>query len=320
MKSPEKLGEYLAYYRDQYENNSEKNWAQYDYEYTDAAADNGTTNLIPVDVNAPCNIDVAFWSTDDTFQSMVNAGYDMNVYYKNAADFDGQVFLQYLTRNSNNGQLDTDFAEIKAKLVDKIAAGSTVEDLIGADFDFINDPAKISVTANGEKLSPVKIDDGSYGFGKREDGSYRFTLNYVNGDQEMLKLTLNEAASPSKPVVLEYSERLVNVPTEPGVHTLNVNESAVLHPIDGNGVSGDDYEFPVPTVEYTVPKPEQKPEEPKPGEPTKPSADNTKKPVKKAKGGVPKTGDATMPAAVAGLLVAGVAAGAAGVAARRRNR
>lgn len=320
MKSPEKLGEYLAYYRDQYENNSEKNWAQYDYEYTDAAADNGTTNPIPVDVNAPCNIDVAFWSTDDTFQSMVNAGYDTNVYYKNAADFDGQVFLQYLTRNSNNGQLDTDFAEIKAKLVDKIAAGSTVEDLIGADFDFINDPAKISVTANGEKLSPVKIDDGSYGFGKREDGSYRFTLNYVNGDQEMLKLTLNEAASPSKPVVLEYSERLVNVPTEPGVHTLNVNESAVLHPIDGNGVSGDDYEFPVPTVEYTVPEPEQKPEEPKPGEPTKPSADNTKKPVKKAKGGVPKTGDATMPAAVAGLLVAGVAAGAAGVAARRRNR
>ncbi len=318
MKSPEKLGEYLAYYRDQYENNSEKNWAQYDYEYTDAAADSGTANPIPVDVNAPCNNDVAFWSTDDTFQSMVNAGYDMNVYYKNAADFDGQVFLQYLTRNSNNGKLDTDFAEIKAKLVDKIAAGSTVEDFIGADFDFVNDPAKISLTANGEKLSPVKIDDGSYGFGKREDGSYRFTLNYVNGDQEMLKLTLNEAASPSKPVVLEYSERLVNVPTEPGTHTLKVNESAILKPIDGNGMSGDAYEFPVPTVEYTVPEPEQKPEQ-KPGEPTKPSADNTKKPVKKAKGGVPKTGDATMPAVVAGLLVAGVAAGAAGVAARRRN-
>lgn len=319
MKSPEKLGEYLAYYRDQYENNSEKNWAQYDYEYTDAAADNGTTNPIPVDVNAPCNIDVAFWSTDDTFQSMVSAGYDMNVYYKNAADFDGQVFLQYLTRNSNNGQLDTDFAEIKAKLVDKIAAGSTVEDFIGADFDFINDPAKISLTANGEKLNPEKIDDTTYGFGKKSDGTYRFTLKFQAGEDEKLILTLNEAASPSKPVVLEYSERLVNVPTESGVHTLNVNESAVLHPIDGNGVSGDNYEFPVPTVEYTVPEPEQKPEQ-KPEEPMKPSADNTKKPAKKAKGGVPKTGDATMPAAVAGLLVAGVAAGAVGVAARRRNR
>ena len=323
MKSPEKLGKYLEYYRDQYEN-SDKNWAQYDYEYTDAAANNGTTNPIPVDVNAPCNIDVAFWSTDDTFQSMVKAGYDMNVYYKNAADFDGQVFLQYLTRNSNNGQLDTDFAEIKAKLVDKIAAGSTVEDFIGADFDFINDPAKISLTANGEKLNPEKIDDTTYGFGKKSDGTYRFTLKFQAGEDEKLILTLNEAASPSKPVVLEYSERLVNVPTEPGVHTLNVNDSAVLHPIDGNGVSGDDYEFPVPTIEYTVPEPEQKPEEPKPEqkpeEPTKPSADNTKKPAKKAKGGVPKTGDATMPAAVAGLLVAGVAAGAVGVAARRRNR
>ena len=323
MKSPEKLGKYLEYYRDQYEN-SDKNWAQYDYEYTDDARNNGTTNPIPVDVNAPCNIDVAFWSTDDTFQSMVNAGYDMNVYYKNAADFDGQVFLQYLTRNSNNGQLDTDFADIKAKLVDKIAAGSTVEDFIGADFDFINDPAKISLTANGEKLNPEKIDDTTYGFGKKSDGTYRFTLKFQAGEDEKLILTLNEAASPSKPVVLEYSERLVNVPTEPGTHTLKVNESAILKPIDGNGMSGDAYEFPVPTVEYTVPEPEQKPEEPKPEqkpeEPTKPSAGNTKKPVKKAKGGVPKTGDATMPAVVAGLLVAGVAAGAAGVAARRRNR
>lgn len=319
MKSPEKLGEYLKYYRDQYEN-SDKNWAQYDYEYTDDARNNGTTNPIPVDVNAPCNIDVAFWSTDETFQSMVNARYDMNVYYKNAADFDGQVFLQYLTRNSNSSQLDTDFADIKAKLVDKIAAGSTVEDFIGADFDFINDPAKISLTANGEKLNPEKIDDTTYGFGKKSDGTYRFTLKFQAGEDEKLILTLNEAASPSKPVVLEYSERLVNVPTEPGTHTLKVNESAILKPIDGNGMSGDAYEFPVPTVEYTVPEPEQKPEEPKPGEPTKPSADNTKKPVKKAKGGVPKTGDATMPAVVAGLLVAGVAAGAAGVAARRRNR
>lgn len=85
----------------------------------------------------------------------------------------------------------------------------------------------------------------------------------------------------------------------------------------GNGALGDDCEFPVPTVEYTVPEPEQKPG---PEDTAKPSADNTKKPAKKAKGGVPKTGDATMPAAVAGLLVAGVAAGAAGVAARRRNR
>lgn len=316
MKSPEKLGKYLEYYRDQYEN-SDKNWAQYDYEYTDAAANNGTTNPIPVDVNAPCNIDVAFWSTDDTFQSMVKAGYDMNVYYKNAADFDGQVFLQYLTRNSNNGQLDTDFADIKAKLVDKIAAGSTVEDFIGADFDFVNDPAKISLTANGEKLAPEKIDDGAYGFGKLVNGSYRFTLDYVNGDQEVLKLTLNEAASPSKPVVLEYSERLVNVPTEPGTHTLKVNESAILQPIDGNGMRGDAYEFPVPTVTYTVAAPEPKPEPE--AKPTKPSDKKPVKTTKDEKGTMPMTGDTFSILPVIGLVVAGAAVCVAGIILKRRN-
>ncbi len=316
MKSPEKLGEYLKYYRDQYEN-SDKNWAQYDYEYTDDARNNGTTNPIPVDVNAPCNIDVAFWSTDDTFQSMVNAGYDMNVYYKNAADFDGQVFLQYLTRNSNSSQLDTDFADIKAKLVDKIAAGSTVEDFIGADFDFINDPAKISLTANGEKLNSEKIDDGAYGFGKLANGSYRFTLDYVNGDQEMLKLTLNEAASPSKPVVLEYSERLVNVPTEPGTHTLNVNESAILQPIDGNGMRGDAYKFPVPTVTYTVAAPEPKPEPEV--KPTKPSDKKPVKTTKGEKGTMPMTGDTFSILPVIGLVVAGAAVCAADIILKRRN-
>lgn len=316
MKSPEKLGKYLEYYRDQY-GNSDKNWAQYDYEYTDAAANNGTTNPIPVDVNAPCNIDVAFWSTDDTFQSMVKAGYDMNVYYKNAADFDGQVFLQYLTRNSNKGQLDTDFADIKAKLVDKIAAGSTVEDFIGADFDFVNDPAKISLTANGEELAPEKIDDGVYGFGKLANGSYRFTLDYVNGDQEMLKLTLNEAASPSKPVVLEYSERLVNVPTEPGTHTLKVNESAILQPIDGNGMRGDAYEFPVPTVTYTVAAPEPKPEPEV--KPTKPSDKKPVKTTKGEKGTMPMTGDTFSILPVIGLVVAGAAVCVAGIILKRRN-
>lgn len=317
MKSPEKLGEYLAYYRDQYQN-SDKNWAQYDYEYTAEAADAGTANPIPVDVTAPCNIDVAFWSTDDTFQSMANAGYDMNVYYKNAADFDGQVFLQYLTRNSNNGQLDTDFADIKAKLVDKIAAGSTVEDFIGADFDFINDPAKISLTANGEKLAPEKIDDGAYGFGKLANGSYRFTLDYVNGDQEMLKLTLNEAASPSKPVVLEYSERLVNVPTEPGTHTLKVNESAILQPIDGNGMRGDAYEFPVPTVTYTVAAPEPKPEPEV--KPTKPSDKKPVKTTKGKKGTMPMTGDTFSILPVIGLVVAGAVVCVVGIILKRRNR
>ena len=315
MKSPEKLGEYLAYYRDQYEN-SDKNWAQYDYEYTALAANTGTTNPIPLDVTAPCNIDVAFWSTDDTFQSMVNAGYDMNVYYKNAADFDGQVFLKYLTRNSNNGELNTDFDKLKAKLVDKIAAGSTVEDTIGANFDFVNDPAKISLTANGEKLSPEKIDATTYGFGKNNDGTYRFTLKYQAGENEKLTLTLNEAAAPSRPVVLEYSELLVNKPTEPGTHTLKVNESAVLHPIDGNGVAGEAYEFPVPTVDYTVAKPDPAPQ---PGATDKPSDNGTTTDKPGAKTALAKTGDEAFAIGMGCLLVAGASACAIATALKRRR-
>lgn len=315
MKSPEKLGEYLAYYRGQYEN-SDKNWAQYDYEYTDAAANNGTTNPIPVDVNAPCNIDVAFWSTDDTFQSMVKAGYDMNVYYKNAADFDGQVFLQYLVRNSNNGELNTDFHKLKAKLVDKIAAGSTVEDTIGANFDFVNDPAKISLTANDEKLSPEKIDATTYGFGKKSDGTYRFTLKYQAGENEKLILTLNEAAAPSRPVVLEYSELLVNKPTEPGTHILKVNESAVLHPIDGNGVAGEAYEFPVPTVDYTAAKPDPAPQ---PGATDKPSDNGAATNKPGAKTALAKTGDEAFAIGMGCLLVAGASACVIATALKRRR-
>lgn len=315
MKSPEKLGEYLAYYRGQYEN-SDKNWAQYDYEYTDAAVNNGTTNPIPVDVNAPCNIDVAFWSTDDTFQSMVKAGYDMNVYYKNAADFDGQVFLKYLVRNSNNGELNTDFDKLKAKLVDKIAAGSTVEDTIGANFDFVNDPAKISLTANDEKLSPEKIDATTYGFGKKSNGTYRFTLKYQAGENEKLILTLNEAAAPSRPVVLEYSELLVNKPTEPGTHTLKVNESAVLHPIDGNGVAGEAYEFPVPTVDYTVAKPDPAPQ---PGATDKPSDNGAATNKPGAKTALAKTGDEAFAIGMGCLLVAGASACVIATALKRRR-
>lgn len=315
MKSPEKLGEYLVYYRDQYEN-SEENWAQYDYEYTDDAANNGTTNPIPNKVTAPCNIDVAFWSTDDTFQSMVNAGYDMNVYFKNQADFDGSNFLKYLTRNSNNGQLDTNFAEIKAKLVDKIAAGSTVEDFIGTDFDFINDPAKISLTANDEKLSPEKIDATTYGFGKKSDGTYRFTLKYQAGENERLTLTLNEAAAPSRPVMLEYSELLVNKPIEPGTHTLKVNESAVLHPIDGNGVAGEAYEFPVPTVDYTVAKPDPAPQ---PGATDKPSDNGAATDKPGAKTALAKTGDEAFAIGMGCLLVAGASACVIATALKRRR-
>lgn len=118
--------------------------------------------------------------------------------------------------------------------------------------------------------------------------------------------------------MLEYSERLVNVPTEPGTHTLKVNESATLYPVDGNGASGDAYEFPVPEVTYTVAEPET------PAKPDSPTAPATQvKPATTApaaKGdATPKTGDQTSPMAAAALLAAGAGVCALALTLRRRS-
>lgn len=149
-----------------------------------------------------------------------------------------------------------------------------------------------------------------------EDGTYRFTLKYQAGENEKLILTLNEAAAPSRPVVLEYSELLVNKPTEPGTHTLKVNESAVLHPIDGNGVAGKAYEFPVPTVDYTVAKPDPAPQ---PGATDKPSDNGAATDKPGAKTALAKTGDEAFAIGMGCLLVAGASACAIATALKRRR-
>lgn len=246
--SPEKLGKYLEYYRQQ-DQDTEKNWAQYEYEYNFWSAKfNKGRKTTPIDINAPANIDIAFMRTDDTFQEMVGAGYDMKVYFKNAADFDGTVFLQYLTRKSNKGELNKNFDGLQNAILDRIATGSKVVDVVGKDFDFVDDPAKILLRVGDETLEKEPISTGKYGFGKLADGTYRFVLTHANEPKETLTLDINETIFPNKPVVLKYREKLVNVPTEPGVYSLKTNEEATLHPIDGNREAGDPIPFPVPEV------------------------------------------------------------------------
>lgn len=253
MKDPKKLGEYLDYYRQQ---ENEGDWAKYEYKYTwssrKAPEEDDSRKTTSIDIHAPANIDIAFMRTDDTFQEMVNEKYDMKVYFKNAADFDGTVFLQYMARNSNNGQLDTDFQELQKEIIDRIAKGSRVEDVVGKDFDFVDDPAKISLSVGDEELKIEKISEGKYGFGPLDGGKYRFELTHTNESDETLTLEINETIFPNKPVELKYHEKLVNVPTDPGEHIFETNERATLIPKDGNGKVGKSIEFPVPTVTKTV--------------------------------------------------------------------
>ena len=250
MTDPNKLGKYLDYYREQ-NNDTEKNWTQYEYEYNFGSAYFGSgRKTTPIDVNAPANIDIAFMKTDDTFQEMLGEGYDMNVYFKNAADFDGTNFLKYMTRNSNKGELNTDFRELKKSVLDKISKGSYVEDYIGKDFEFVNDIKKITLKVGDDKLSPEKIGENNYGFGKLNDGTYRFTLEYTKGDNEKLNLKINETIYPKSSVVFEYSEKLVNKPVKSGKYEYPANKEATLYPVDGNGKEGESIQFPVPIVKY----------------------------------------------------------------------
>lgn len=254
----QKLGEYLNYYKEQ-DLNTEKNWAQYEYKYTFASSYLGRgRKTTPIDVNAPSNIDVAWWSTDETFQEMVNSKYTPYVFYKNAADFDGSLFLKYLVRNSSNGQLTTDFASLTKAVNNLIDKGSVVEDEIGKDFDFINDSNSIFVKVGEEKLTANKLDNGTYAFGPKKGGTYRYELTYksnANKESENLTLKINETVFPDKPIQLVYREKLVNVPKEDGNYTFNVNEKAVLTPMDSNGNTSDSIDFPVPHVTLSIKNP-----------------------------------------------------------------
>lgn len=264
--SIEKLGEYLDYYREQ-EKDPAANWAQYDYAYTFFSRKKGGGSrgvVAPIENNAPANIDIAFIKADDVFQEMVNAGYQMNVYYKNKADFNGSLFLKYLARKSNNGVLNSDFEQLKKEVLEKVATGSTVVDYIGKDFDFVNNDKELSLkvandTLNAEKITDTTLgkDDAHFGFGKKTGGTYRFELIYKkadaqDGNKEKLILKINETVYPKTAVTLNYQEKLVNVPAQAGTHILNTNESATLKPMDANGKEGDAVSFPVPQVEYVA--------------------------------------------------------------------
>lgn len=286
MTDSKKLGEYLDYYRGK-NNDDAKNWSQYEYEYTFGSAYFGKGRKItPIDVDAPANIDIAFMETDKTFQEMFEAGYNMNVYFKNAADFDGTTFLKYMTRKSNNGKLNEDFDKLKKSVLDKISNGSYVEDYIGKDFDFINDIKKLKLNVGDEVLNAEKIDADKYGFGKDDNGEYRYVLEHKTERQagvtvEKLILNINETVFPTKAVTLEYYEKLVNAPKKTGTYRYNTNESAILYPVAANGKKGNPMVFPVPELTYKYKSVEDKPT-------TKPDNNKT---VTHVKNSAPRTGD-----------------------------
>ena len=180
------------------------------------------------------------------------------------------------------GDLSHAFADIADSLVYLVDAGSRIEDYMGYvegsyDFDFVNDVDKLLVTVNGAALDKTKLDDNTYGFGRREaavqaaivDGNcknYRFVLKYVPGEKggEHFVFFINEAITKEYPVQLTYTVQLMNPKTASGTYGefdadgsekydgLYTNNSATLYPVDSDGVKGLPESFAKPTVSYTV--------------------------------------------------------------------
>ena len=158
----------------------------------------------------------------------------------------------------------TFFKNIASKIMYTCADGSTVTDYIGydaekGDFNFIQDPETMSLVYGGETYAAELIETkegatASYGFNKKEDGTYSFNLDYYAGEAEAEHFiwTFHENVSMEKVASLTYKLELTNKAKEDGEHTIETNEYAVLKPIDTKNQAGDWQYFPIPEVTYEV--------------------------------------------------------------------
>ena len=175
---------------------------------------------------------------------------------------------------------DVSFGDIQNDILYLLGPGSTVTDYMGKgqdaegndyDFDFVNDPAKLSVTLgqgdSAQTYPAEKIDDNHYGFLKTDTG-YAYELRYSPDGEEGEQLTwlLSVPVSNLNPVSLHYSVRLTNPQTAFGTYGqydangsqgydgLYTNTRAILHPVASELTEGSPEEFARPTVSYTVNK------------------------------------------------------------------
>lgn len=227
--------------------------------------------------NHAMSVDKALYLSYGAYNEAVQSGY--NCYAMGAETGTsygwGPDFMNYLAKGKR-----ISFEEIQNGICYAISSGSYVTDTMGEDsfagksynFDFVNDIEKINVTVGNQTLSKEQTGNNSYGFGKKEGGSYRFEVIYypqgAGGGQnaESIVWKINENVSNFQRVQLRYWVYLTNPQTDAGAYGyydkdgkqgfegLCTNNSATLHPVDSQGVSAQPEEFGKPTVSYTVTK------------------------------------------------------------------
>ncbi len=200
-------------------------------------------------------IDYSVMACLDTYQEMVNAGYQCYTLNPrpnyNTRTFPG-LFTSKLNEMANKDVID--FDSIQNDILYAVGAGSVVEDKMGADFDFV--PGSLVLTVGGTPLDSKTEGNATY-FGAQDttkeiaSDNCRFKVEY-DSSEDKFTWTINENVSNFAPVQLSYQVKLVNRSTTAGSYTVPTNEYAKLTPKDSNGKIGTALDFNVPTASYTI--------------------------------------------------------------------
>ena len=234
------------------------------------------------------NMDMAFLYAANTYHELASRYHCYSVAVKslNVPDGGHPAFMKYL-----NGNAVADFDSIKNQILYMLGNGSTIEDYIGFadnDYDFdLKKPEDMTIVVSNGKgqeqiLAAEKITDNRFGFGKKDDSTYRFEVTYVPGEKkadEHFIWQTNENVTNFERIRLNYRLTLVNPKSSAGTYgeydefgeqhkeALRVTTNTVLRPVDSNGVEEHAEKFLLPTVSYTVnesgapaAKPEAEPE------------------------------------------------------------
>ena len=225
----------------------------------------------PCEPRTANNRDMAFYYADQVWQEIKNAGY--NAYSIATKDGmagagnadDSHCFMNYL-----NGGESLNFSDIQQEILYAVGDGSTVEDKMGAAFDFV--PGSLKLTVGGTELQS-KADGNVTYFGddaeNLSENNCRFKVLYAL-DADGFVWTINENVSNFAPVQLTYTVKLTTPETDPGTYgvedlngektlsgaeaekALFTNERAVLNAKNSAGVPVEKQEFPKPSVSYTI--------------------------------------------------------------------
>ena len=259
-KTTSDVDEWQKYLKDVEKRNQESKGDDYDYHCNyDLNFNQGK----PSDdfKSQPCvkrsanNRDMAFYYADKTWQEMKKAGYRLfSVATDDGSAGAGNADDSYSFMNYLNGGESCNFKEIESEINYAIGAGSTVEDMMGEDFDLV--PGTFELTVGGKPLTSKTAENVIY-FGAKKDSeeigenNYRFKVE-CDSANDKFTWTINENVSNFAPVKLTYTVKLVNKSTVSGTYTPPTNKYAKLTPKSSNGNPGNVQEFNIPKVSYTV--------------------------------------------------------------------